>query len=64
MVQIKMLRLLRRGRDLPCRMAGIEPTVDKKLACLQRREWHSGPLGAIERLQVESFVVRVAAGLG
>ena len=30
----------------------MELTVEKKWACLQRREWHLGPFGAIERLPV------------
>jgi len=42
----------------------MEPTVEKKWACLQRREWNSGPCGAIERLPGGSFAVRVAAGPG
>jgi len=35
----------------------MEPTVEKKWACLQRREWNSGPCGAIERLPGGSFAV-------
>ena len=41
----------------------MEPTVEKKWAYLQRREWNSGPFGAIERLPGESFAVRAAASI-
>jgi len=36
----------------------------KKRACLQRREWNSGPFGAIDRLPGGSCAVRVATGPG
>ena len=42
----------------------MEPTVEKKWACLQRGEWNSDPCGAIERLPGGSFAVSVAAGPG
>ena len=61
---VQMLRSHRRGRDSSWRIAGMEPTAEKKWACLQRREWNSGPFGAIERLSGGSFADRVAAGPG
>ena len=46
-----MLRLHHRGRGSPCRVAGMESTVEKAWAGCQRREWNSGPFGVIERCQ-------------
>ena len=34
---------------MPCRVAGMESTVEKMWAGCQRREWNSGPFGVIER---------------
>lgn len=45
-----MLRSHHRGWGLPCRVAGMELTVEKKWAGCQRREWNLGPFGAVERL--------------
>lgn len=40
----------------------METTVEDKWACLQRREWNSGPFGAIERFPGELFAVRATSG--
>lgn len=45
-------------QGLLCPLARMEPTLAKKRADCQRREWHSGVFGVVERLPDLPFAVR------